>query len=1322
MRRVTSLATALGVAAAGLAAVSLPRTAEALTALDCLDSPFGRTMPIDARESVAVDYVDSGSHVVHKRWEPQLSGVFGADGFSAYVYPPPTDSGTMAASTSAILNADGTASGVRLVGAVGSTPHLRTEKYLQPSGLSQSSTTPMNTDNGTAGLGPASAVALTAGNVLGPMSDADWTALKARTELDQVVAAWRSPTGPGLETVNVRLFKSTDATGIVGMRVSPLGGHYQSYGEYTGSSLQQNLAVTTADLTGDGSSEVIVAYQWAEDDPIRIDVLRATGDGSSLTKLTTTWVGGGYPITSIRLASGDFGSFRQGFAIAWSDDNPSHDSPNERPVDVRTFVLNPSNSLVQTGSRTFSARPVTSDNPYFDLAAGDVDGQTQPPIGGSSGTPLPADDELVLAYADAGAHVVVLDSGSSTLATKESFLETSGYNSSQEVSGLAVGVGDVNYDPHEDILLAYNDSSGKNRLTQVKDKGSGQLTAGYRYTGTLSNAKPLPVVMADFSGTTARATLSGVDGAQVACEDVLEPVVLSASDAVPYWANAQDPLYGMSYVARTKSTTSTTASSVTHTLGHTLTMSTGLDAELPDAIPVVGDLFAAEAELQYQVEKSFSRSTAAETSDSIYNEVMDGWGNYSEGTGLAYTAMAYRCYFYGVNSAYAQYDSRVRACFLNDDEPHVGVQYNASSHLWETTGGPASSPSSRNWLPVRPEWSDEALFGATATQRGGAGTRAAALAIDGDTDQTDKTTSSKSSSVTNPWWQVDLGSTRDLGVLRIWPSADFTCQSDGQCTGALRDFDVYVFDDPSLAAVDDPSVFDSDPDVLKLHWDGMPGRVVNFSTLQADGDGFAGRYVRVQQKSSAATTLGLSEVQAFGASSHVEPPEYPADVRAGDEDGLGGDYLEVKLWNPATQAYEWKRMRGKLLGVPDLTWKGVQNGCDTQSLFEYSRGEESGSATEISTSEETSSGGSVELAAGLSVLKAVAGVGSQHSYGVESASSHETVVGDDFTLGGWQSGFCSEGSPNAVLPSSCSYSYKPFYYQLTDYSDADYHQNYIYVSYLVNMDRSKRLSNCYDGQFRVGVNQPPAAPDVQVTTSPGQLVDIPALDNATDPNPEDAGALSIAGLAQTDTGPLGAAVTLSGASISVHGTSISYSPVARWQSGTDEFYYRITDGDTVSDPIKVTVTVASPPAELLQNGDLEAGSAPWTLLGGAARVETSLAHSPSHDFALAYTASSVSSQLSVPTAGTPTFTFWKRATTTWGSGLGSHLDLQVIDGTTTTTLDSWTPADSPEGTWVKYSIDLSQFAGKAVTVKFAATEGANSAVTFRLDDFSLKAY
>ena len=90
-------------------------------------------------------------------------------------------------------------------------------------------------------------------------------------------------------------------------------------------------------------------------------------------------------------------------------------------------------------------------------------------------------------------------------------------------------------------------------------------------------------------------------------------------------------------------------------------------------------------------------------------------------------------------------------------------------------------------------------------------------------------------------------------------------------------------------------------------------------------------------------------------------------------------------------------------------------------------------------------------------------------------------------------------------------------------------------------------------------------------------------------------------------------------------------------------------------------------------------------------------------------------------ATTATFTFWVRIDTaeTTSSTAYDTMKAQVISGTTTTILATYSNLSATGGAFVQKSFDLTAYKGKTVTVKFLSQEDSSLQTSFVVDDVAV---
>ncbi|WP_309111189.1 alpha-L-fucosidase [Saccharothrix sp.] len=128
----------------------------------------------------------------------------------------------------------------------------------------------------------------------------------------------------------------------------------------------------------------------------------------------------------------------------------------------------------------------------------------------------------------------------------------------------------------------------------------------------------------------------------------------------------------------------------------------------------------------------------------------------------------------------------------------------------------------------------------------------ASRAVDGNTDgnfwNLSVTHTADAPLDTNPWWQVDLGSSLPVGSIKLWNRTD--C-----CADRLRDFYVFTSDTPFTST--DPQVTAGQSGVWKSFHSGVSPTTSTFAV------GRSARYVRVQLVGSD-RPLSLAEAQVLG--------------------------------------------------------------------------------------------------------------------------------------------------------------------------------------------------------------------------------------------------------------------------------------------------------------------------------------------------------------------------------------------------------------------------------------------------------------------------
>ncbi len=161
----------------------------------------------------------------------------------------------------------------------------------------------------------------------------------------------------------------------------------------------------------------------------------------------------------------------------------------------------------------------------------------------------------------------------------------------------------------------------------------------------------------------------------------------------------------------------------------------------------------------------------------------------------------------------------------------------------------------------------------------------------------------------NPWWQVDLGSVRDIGAIRVWKPA--TC-----CGGAINGAKVFVSNSPFTST--NPTVTEGQAGVSTYNI-GSANRRADLSIQRA------GRYVRVQLPRTAA--LVLDEVEVLESTGIVGGnPVAPASCSVVN-DGGGVRVSWVRAGSDNAESFVVRRRRGNgsffwaaRVNAPGVTW------------------------------------------------------------------------------------------------------------------------------------------------------------------------------------------------------------------------------------------------------------------------------------------------------------------------------------------------------------------------------------------------------------------
>jgi len=156
-----------------------------------------------------------------------------------------------------------------------------------------------------------------------------------------------------------------------------------------------------------------------------------------------------------------------------------------------------------------------------------------------------------------------------------------------------------------------------------------------------------------------------------------------------------------------------------------------------------------------------------------------------------------------------------------------------------------------------------------------------------------------------------------------------------------------------------------------------------------------------------------------------------------------------------------------------------------------------------------------------------------------------------------------------------------------------------------------------------------------------------------------------------------------------------------------------------------------PCAQLIQNGDFEAGSAYWTQ-GGLTVISTNTPHSGSYSAWLGvynYADDTLYQTITIPNTG-PTgqsvvsawLSYYWYMTTEETSHSYDYLYVKIRDayGNDLTTLETLSDG-SPANVWISSSFDVSAYIGQTIQVYFRGTTNGSYRTSFFIDDVSLYA-
>jgi hypothetical protein len=830
---------------------------------------------------------------------------------------------------------------------------------------------------------------------------------------------------------------------------------------------------------------------------------------------------------------------QQELVLAYSERNNNEgDQALAQKLSINTFDYN-----INAASRLVLKNSYQDPDATFRnlrLAVGDLD--------------LDTSDEVVVAYHNmrertmSDGTVAKLGLAVRTFNAKPSvgqgvFYEYPGYywdQNSTQPTHISLGVGDLHADGKAEIVTASLNDQGKLQVLQMNlDKMRSDdptkvhpvlLLRAYDVRTTAHN-RALQLDLGDRDNDSLISTWAPIDGDSdtLRCRESDEVRVSAAIYIPPHWPNIQKGVATRASYGASETSGVTEGSSTASSQGHTVSgyFGTGFTIKVPE-------VFEVEATARATVGNEWNKRNGSGSSTSSSRTTRYGFTGRQNHT-IVFSNSEYHCYSYQMRLGNTPVGA-LRNCLI------MGQSDSASDVIpWDVDYGAARKSS--GWLPITRDWASIAMFQPSAHYRQSS-TRAAQTsqhnnsaqaAADGgvNTPGTSMNSTARTTAERTPWWQVDLGSAQKITKLRVWAST-----VPGE---ELSNFSVFVSDVDlsTLPQSNDPAALKNVPGVYTYSFtptigyengNGTPSSpVASFITrLQPQvGDNWppiTGRYVRVQlNDTGTARALNLGEVQVFGTDV-VEPSAYP--VKAYDPDGKyvmvtkgqgstaqqveeyvpGTDnWFMVVLYNPATQAYEERQMRGNML------WDGSAAGNKNKAVlgnttigsgntfYNWSMSDVNTTAKIKShTSSTTFRVGTqfdVKAKIGWGVL--IGGGSYQFASGFFQDNNSTLSYGDGLEIGGGINSFPARVDGKEVAwPKACEYNINPFMYEISDFSNEGKKHTYIVKDYIVpapigqdtgGLDRKDlRLEQCRRGE-PVSALLPPANLKAVATPNKAQL-------------------------------------------------------------------------------------------------------------------------------------------------------------------------------------------------------------------------------------------
>lgn len=650
---------------------------------------------------------------------------------------------------------------------------------------------------------------------------------------------------------------------------------------------------------------------------------------------------------------------------------------------------------------------------------------------------------------------------------------------------IRISAGDMDRDGRIEIMsfarFGLDNTSGSGWLRSVWHVDPDALIGQHMLEPTQafmpnSDLADMFVVAADFDGDSIEATISAD------CRAVVEAQMRQLIWAPPYFAQFQTSAphsasFGMS---------TTQGTDVEHQFGtftsHSISGYIGTELGF-DLFGLVGASASVRATAGHNEQAAHGGIVGSQNSHALD----EGYAQETYDALLTFESNHFNCYSYDVRKAGGEIDpySSLRICEIIDPE-HL-TSMNASDprywnrefpQPWASGAGGHTPP---NWAPITRDWNSIALFRTPSTN--------ATFAQDLGPDQlTDGrfTTYAESEPMFQPYVQIDLGTIRSIGNIRVFAPDECTqeeeeqgdCAPEDQYAVDLTGFRIYTSTTPMSG-----SGLPSGPDVHVFTPDAFNGAVLDRWNVwtrvwgtgdpETDGDPIPMRYIRLQHPDNARVRAG--EIQVF-ADDHVDPPRYPAAICDSVQyDGL----FKAKVWDPEEQQFRPVEVHGDLLWTgtgpaaelpswgadsqyltpctndPDLQgsehnftiWD--EESIGTSGTYEWGFATTSGTSTGETTSLQTSNRVGAEFDATLNAIVSIqTGGAEEFETGVTEEHQSVSYWSEGIDMGGSISGFQSPYN-TAHYVDACKYNARPYAYKLVEKSDVGYEHTLYVVDYVV---------------------------------------------------------------------------------------------------------------------------------------------------------------------------------------------------------------------------------------------------------------------------------